>query len=489
MAKRKMSTKNLLSKYSAQQNNQTRLIVALSVLGIILFLVIAFFIPLKNQFLSLLYPKPPSYASAMLFSDEFNGTTLNPVWTNGVFWWNDGLGGSQIGEQETYMPSQATIANGYLNLTAINQPSSGRPFTSGMVSTSGIQYKTPVGFSFLYGYAEARIKLPPGNGMWPAFWLWPADYKDPPEIDILENLGKQINTYYQTLHQPNNGNQVQFTFTGPDLSADFHVYAVDWQPDYLDYYFDGVKIAHYSDTAHYFSKAMYPILNLALGGSWAGPVDTGKLPATMQVDWIHIYQTNPYLTSTPAPTLNPTPTPAPTNIAPPTPLPTVTPAASNTPAPIPVPQTGLNLMQNGSFEGSLSPWILNMTSPASASLLDVTDTSIDGKYSASINVKSTSSKSWYAQFRQDKLSIIAGKTYTLTFWAKASRGLRIDYVLQSSISPYGVLFDKTALLSTTWQQYSYTYKATVSSSTIFAGFNLANTKGTIWIDNVSLISN
>ncbi|MDD2823059.1 MAG: carbohydrate binding domain-containing protein [Candidatus Daviesbacteria bacterium] len=155
----------------------------------------------------------------------------------------------------------------------------------------------------------------------------------------------------------------------------------------------------------------------------------------------------------------------------------------------PAPTTGLNLLKNGSFEEGVAPWFLNVTPPAAGSLLSATNTAIDGRSSATVNINSNASQSWYVQFRQDNLSLLAGKSYTLTFWAKADKRLKIDYALQQMESPYTVYFGKSINLSTKWQKYSYFYNATANLSNVFLGFNLASTKASIWIDNVSLVSN
>lgn len=147
-----------------------------------------------------------------------------------------------------------------------------------------------------------------------------------------------------------------------------------------------------------------------------------------------------------------------------------------------------DLIRNGSFEDGASHWVLYLSSPASVSFMDVNNIAIDGKYSANINIKSTSLESWYAQLRQGSLSLVAGKTYILTFWAEASTDFKMDYVLQLGSNPYTVFFNKTANLSTRWQKYSYSYKATANNDNVFVGFNLENKQGIVWIDNVSLIS-
>jgi len=192
------------------------------------------------------------------------------------------------------------------------------------------------------------------------------------------------------------------------------------------------------------------------------------------------YEIQNLITTTPSPTITVAPTatsipiPTPTNIS--TPIPTTVPISSN-------------LLQNGSFEGGVAPWFLNVISPASGSLLSAANVAVNGNSSATINVNTSAPQSWYVQFRQDNLSLIAGKTYVVTFWAKANKRLKINYTLQQMYSPYTAFFNKSINLSTKWQKYSYTYNATANNSNILLGFNLANTKASIWIDNVSLISN
>ncbi|HEX9016730.1 MAG TPA: discoidin domain-containing protein, partial [Chloroflexota bacterium] len=128
----------------------------------------------------------PSGASGswnLVFDDEFSGSTLDSTkWTTCYPWANPSTGCTNTGnnELEWYMPSGVSVSNGVLNLTATNQPSGGKPYTSGMVSSA------PNRFSYQYGFIEARVKLPAGKGMWPAFWTLPSDQSWPPEVDVME---------------------------------------------------------------------------------------------------------------------------------------------------------------------------------------------------------------------------------------------------------------------------------------------------------------
>jgi beta-glucanase (GH16 family) len=146
----------------------------------------------------------------------------------------------------------------------------------------------PVGFAFTYGYIEARVKIPTGKSLWPAIWLWPANHKDPPEIDIMEIVADVPNKVHMTFHHPD-GTESQGIWIGPDFSDGFHTFAVDWLPDALVWYVDGVERYRWNGATP--KQQMYPILNLAIGGNWAGPPDDKTaFPADYLVDYIRIYE-------------------------------------------------------------------------------------------------------------------------------------------------------------------------------------------------------
>lgn len=175
-------------------------------------------------------------------------------------------------------------------------------YTSGMVSTGGRKYETQPGFVFTYGYVEARVKVPAGQGLWPAVWLLPANYQWPPEIDVMEILGDEpdlTHMHYHYLRPDGTHADVGSTWRGPDFSAGWHTFAVDWRPDALVWYVDGVERARLSDPAAITSEPSYLLLNLAVGGDWPGaPDQTTVLPADYLVDHVRIWQ--PGAASSPA---------------------------------------------------------------------------------------------------------------------------------------------------------------------------------------------
>ena len=147
-------------------------------------------------------------------------------------------------------------------------------------------------FSQLYGYFEMSAKLPAGQGLWPAFWLLPADTSWPPEIDIMEVLGHDPTTLYTTVHYNGRGGRHMSTGTSTtvaDMSADFHTYGVDWQADYITWYFDGQQVFKTATPAG-LNEPMYILANLAVGGNWPGsPNATTPFPAEYQIDYIRVY--------------------------------------------------------------------------------------------------------------------------------------------------------------------------------------------------------
>ncbi|MBI3737501.1 MAG: glycoside hydrolase family 16 protein, partial [Chloroflexi bacterium] len=254
---------------------------------------------------------PAGYTN-LIFEDNFD--TFNSVWHHGHWWTREGsLSATNTNEQQAYAPANVTVSNGLLNITArketVTVGTKTYYYTSGLVETGGDQYGYPDKFTFTYGYMEARIKIPSGQGLWPAFWLWPANYQDPPETDIMEIIGSKPQENNMTVHYT--GGNTGYVYTGPDFSQDFHVYGCEWTPDYIAWFVDGVEVARFSDATRVSQQPMYLILNLAVGGDWPGPVSDSVLPATMQVDWVRVYQKSTAATSTPtaAPTNTPTPIP------------------------------------------------------------------------------------------------------------------------------------------------------------------------------------
>jgi beta-glucanase (GH16 family) len=215
----------------------------------------------------------------LTWSDEFSGTSVDPA-----RWMLQDIAWPYNAEQQYYTPAAARVANGMLTITSDRRPQGGRPYTSARIETQGR-------FAQQYGRFEARMKLPRTRGLWPAFWLLPSPSGWPPEIDIMEMLGHEPTRVYFTNHwgtaaAPRNQSS---SFSGPDFSADFHVFAAEWYPDRVDFFVDGVK--HATHRSNIPQMPMFMIINTAVGGLWPGnPDGTTVFPQRTNVDYVRVYE-------------------------------------------------------------------------------------------------------------------------------------------------------------------------------------------------------
>jgi beta-glucanase (GH16 family) len=234
----------------------------------------------------------------LAWSDEFDGATINPQkWafdTGGNGWGNAEL------EYYTDRPENARLENGMLVIEARQEAYQGLQYTSARLKSQGLQ-------EFQYGRIEARMKLPFGQGMWPAFWTLGNDFgktKTWPlcgEMDIMEYIGKTPDTVYQTVHGPGysgvNGIGSQFALTADTLANDFHVYAIQWEADKITWYVDDQQAFQITSaqipagTQWVFDHPFFIIINLAVGGGWPGyPDSTTVFPQQLLVDYVRVYQ-------------------------------------------------------------------------------------------------------------------------------------------------------------------------------------------------------
>jgi beta-glucanase (GH16 family) len=234
-------------------------------------------------------PPPDTLTYQLVWSDEFDGTGVNTA--N----WNFETGGSGWGnhEKEYYQAVNASVSKGNLVITAKKENVNFNNYTSTRITTLGKR-------EFTFGKIEARIMIPIGQGLWPAFWLlgtninsvgWPACG----ETDIMEHINAD-NLIYGTLHWNNNGHVSNGGNTPAASPADYHIYAVEWDSSAIRWYLDGVKyhevnILNNINSTEEFQKPFYIILNLAVGGDWPGQtIDDSKFPASMYVNYVRVYQ-------------------------------------------------------------------------------------------------------------------------------------------------------------------------------------------------------
>jgi beta-glucanase (GH16 family) len=231
--------------------------------------------------------KPVTPVYTLVWSDEFDGTAVDTTK------WGYDLGNLNVnGEQEYYQKQNATVINGNLVITAKKEAVGGQPYTSARLNTLGK-------FTQQYGRIEARIKLPMGNGMWPAFWMlgnnittvsWPQCG----ELDIMEHINN-TNTIYGTMHWNNNGH-VMYGSTTTTTPADYHIYAIEWNGNYINWYVDNTlyqtgNIAGNVNNTGAFQLPFFILLNLAVGGNFPNvAVDESLLPESMYVDYVRVYK-------------------------------------------------------------------------------------------------------------------------------------------------------------------------------------------------------
>lgn len=221
----------------------------------------------------------PGGSWQLTWSDEFGGALLDSS-----KWTAANQAGNTNNELQYYSPDEVYIENGLLRLRSQRRNFGGRQYTSGLVRTRDKFFQQ-------YGRFEARIRVPSGQGIWPAFWMLPQAGQWPPEIDILEVKGQEPTRTYQTHHWgvwPNvssNGN----TYVGPNFAQDFHTFAVEWFPNRIDWYLDGANV--FSSSANIPQEPFYIILNTAVGGDFVGsPNASTPFPQHHDIDYVRVYR-------------------------------------------------------------------------------------------------------------------------------------------------------------------------------------------------------
>jgi beta-glucanase (GH16 family) len=292
----------------------------------------------------------------LIFSDDFDGNTLNsafwskcdlyPVGSNGCV-------GNQPGEMSIFQPDDVLVENGMVRLRAQQRTvvADGKTFTV----TSGIISQRDK-FSFTYGYIEARMRISQGRGLWPGFFTLPVRRRtwpfQPPEIDIMENVGTEPNVVHQFYHYPDVNLETNWdarqawNFYRPGwlFANSWHVYAALWEPDRIVFYVDGVEVLRV--TRDITDEPAYIISTHSVGTIFSDNHyfdSTSVFPAYSDIDYVRVWQRQPVQatatatatalapTSTRTPTSTPTSTPTPTSTSTSTPLPA--PTATGTAAP------------------------------------------------------------------------------------------------------------------------------------------------------------
>lgn len=234
----------------------------------------------------------------LVWSDEFNYEGLPDTER-----WGYDVGGHGWGNQELQYYTEnrqenARVENGKLIIEARKETYQNNQYTSARLVTRNKG-------DWLYGRIEVKAKLPSGKGTWPAIWMLPTDWSyggwpDSGEIDIMEHVGYDATTIFGTVHTEafnhSIGTQKGGEITVNDCETAYHVYAIEWTEDKIDFYVDDSKYYSFSNLGGYekwpFDKRFHLILNIAVGGTWGGAqgVDPSVFPQKMYIDYVRVYQ-------------------------------------------------------------------------------------------------------------------------------------------------------------------------------------------------------
>ncbi|MWC26895.1 carbohydrate binding domain-containing protein [Paenibacillus sp. MMS18-CY102] len=441
---------------------------------------------------------------SLIWNDEFDGTGSN-LDTNGVDldkWGYQQGNGSEYGvqdwgnnEQQYYRKDNMQVADGNLVIEARKETFSGKPYTSGRVFTQPT-------FTKAYGRFEARMQLPTGEGIWPAFWMMPAGneygtWASSGEIDIMEARGRLPGEVAGTIHwgkpaPSNKSTGSDYHFPQGQSIAGYHTYAVEWEPGEIRWYVDGNLFHTVNDWSSTgagqpdkyaypapFDKPFYMILNLAIGGVFDGnrlPADS-MLPATMKVDYVRVYELTgrPYKTPVEPVVIK-----------------------ENFPA-NGKPAVNGNLIYDNTYQHGLKDIAAAGTplDPTYWSFLHTPDFGGAGSASveqlggvpyAKLNVTNGGTVPYALQMIQ-YATLTKGHTYKLSFDAKASAARAINLKMGGDDDNGWAVYSDNFESSLKTDVQHYEYRFTMNGTTDPAArleFNLGLGTGTVWIGNVVL---
>jgi beta-glucanase (GH16 family) len=236
----------------------------------------------------------------LTLEEEFDtdGAPNSAVWSYDIGTGQNGWGNNEL-QYYTDRPKNVTVTNGFLLITADREDFQGSRYTSARLLTKDK-------FEQKYGRFEARIRLPYGQGIWPAFWMLGANsdtviWPECGEIDIMEYRGQDPTVTIGSVHGPgySAGEAIskEYDLVNDRFDTGFHIFGIEWGPDYINYYVDDVlynQIAPEDVPGEWvFDQPFYILMNVAVGGSFVGlPNDETPFPQTMVVDYVRVYKNN-----------------------------------------------------------------------------------------------------------------------------------------------------------------------------------------------------
>lgn len=387
----------------------------------------------------------------LIWSDEFNyiGLPDSKKWTfvsGDLKWCND---------KQFYLKNRnAWVENGTLKLTAKKENYHTNKYTSAMIRSRDKG-------DWTYCRVEVRAKLPKGRGTHAAIWMKPTIEKYGPgfksgEIDIMEAVGFDPDLIYATVHTEYYNlflkNQETKNIVVDGASDDFHIYAVDWDKNRINFYVDGTLFNTYTNDKKKITETwpfnidFFLYLNLAVGSDWASMkgIDDSIFPQNLEIDYVRVYKDYNYATE------------------------------SNS-----LESNEKEILQNPEFTKGTRDWEIYTLNGAAAEI------SSEGESDISVTIEKQGDNTWDIGFYQRDFALSANKRYTLTFKASSDRNQEINFGLQSDLD-YEYFFNKSINISNNITTYSFIIETDLDRMDSRLIFNLGRIKSDIRFHEIHL---
>jgi beta-glucanase (GH16 family) len=454
----------------------------------------------------------------LVWADEFDGSEIDRE-----TWWFDSGPVNDTLHTFTDRLENTRIVNGVLQLIALEESYNGFDYTASLLSTKE-------SMSWRYGRVEALIRLPSSNGFVPAFWMMPADdlygwWPYSGEIDIMEHPTNQIEMIYGTVHTgaysaftgaaPRGG-----TITIPDAESEFHIYAIEWTEEKIDFFVDEqnyftVENDQSGSGTWPFDQPFYVILSMGVGGGWVGRPDTTSVfPAVMEVDYVRVYQdlhdasiSGPdFATAGKEPATYSAPAidgltyhwqvPAQAQIIAGQGTPRIEVAWGNSGGEIAVAlgrangnilltypvEVSENLLVNGGFEKGIKGWRIGSIG---ADFLLTREEVYTGSQAVRVKVKQANANPWDVQLSQGNLALAPGSAYKVGLWARADGAnptISLAVINSNDFSLYG---NQTFTLTNAWAYYEMSFTVPVNVTASF-NIDIGTVAGEYYFDEIIL---
>lgn len=463
----------------------------------------------------------------LVYEDTFDGTgPQSKMWTA-----RDQPGFSQSnGELQYHLTQNVSVAEGLLHLIAKRESYNNYQYTSGWIDS---KFKV----NFRYGRIVSRMKLPPGKGFWPAFWLVPekeayGEWPNSGEIDIMESIGSDTKTVYGTFHTVDQSgvhvsNSVPFTFSSPqDFTTAFHDFELQWTPTELRWYVDGTLYSSQNRSSYPswkwpFDQQFYIIYSLAVGGTWPGaPTAQTVFPSELVVDYVRVYQGDGLIEIVGSAEVERNST---TSYS----VPNYQLSTYNWQAPLgatiisgqgtntvqvkwgayqnmnvdlkctfrtpcsgtPIVATKSislvsNVLDNPGFELGYSKWFRNNASGFATFSLDQNNPGQQTQ-SAKVEIASASPEYWRSQLSRNVYGLSGGDSYEVRFLARSDVPGRIMGVSVLNPVTYSTIGTSTFTLSDQWRSFQFSVDLTSLDTAALLTLDLGHSAGTFWFDDVT----